>query len=207
MPDEGLLQVFQDTARRYDAVANDLAGLAERLALETVAGALPATRTLELRGELNEGWLRTLRIQRVLDASGRVLFDATEGHDDRSVEDAIDETDADYLDLLLDLTGDRHMGLTTLEREPPTPDRGESARGASRLRSSRKPSTMDRGALTPEQLERQHALDRSWAQAQRDLADPAFRAELEASIERLNRSTAQPISGSEFLAQTERAGE
>ena len=45
------------------------------------------------------------------------LFDATEGHDDRRVEDAIDEVNADYLDLLLDLTGDLYMGNHTLEPE------------------------------------------------------------------------------------------
>jgi hypothetical protein len=40
--------------------------------------------------------------------------------------------------------------------------------------------------LSPEQLEHQQALDRSWAEAQRGLADPEFRAYLEDSIRRLD---------------------
>lgn len=46
-----------------------------------------------------------------------MLFDVAEGHDDRRVEDAIDEANADYLDLLLDLTGNLYMGNHTLETE------------------------------------------------------------------------------------------
>ncbi len=57
--------------------------------------------------------------------------------------------------------------------------------------------------LTPEQLALQAALDRSWAGAQRALADPEFRAYLERSIERANNSDAKPISKEEFLALTE----
>ena len=57
--------------------------------------------------------------------------------------------------------------------------------------------------LSPEELALQEGLDRSWAHAQEALADPIFRSQLEASIERLNRSSATPISKREFLAQTE----
>jgi len=57
--------------------------------------------------------------------------------------------------------------------------------------------------LTPEELALQAGLDRSWAHAQKALADPVFRAHLEESIERVNRSSATPISKEEFLAQTE----
>jgi hypothetical protein len=38
-----------------------------------------------------------------------VLFDVAQGAD-RAVEDAIDEVGTEYLDLLLDLTGDAYMG-------------------------------------------------------------------------------------------------
>ena len=40
--------------------------------------------------------------------------------------------------------------------------------------------------LSPEQLARQEGLDLSWAEAQRELADPEFRAYLEASIRRID---------------------
>jgi hypothetical protein len=57
--------------------------------------------------------------------------------------------------------------------------------------------------LSPEELARQRALDRSWRAAQKSLADPKFRAHLKAAIERVNMSDAEPITGEEFLAKTE----
>ncbi len=60
-----------------------------------------------------------------------------------------------------------------------------------------------RDDLTPEQLELQRALDRSWAEAQRGLADPEFRAYLEDSMRRLDaREPAPVLTREEFLAQT-----
>jgi predicted oxidoreductase len=63
---------------------------------------------------MNEDSLRILRMQQVLDASGHVLYDTEVGHDDESVEMAIDEVNVEYLDLLLDLTGDEFMGSQIL---------------------------------------------------------------------------------------------
>jgi hypothetical protein len=57
--------------------------------------------------------------------------------------------------------------------------------------------------LNPEESAKQSALDRSWRAAQDALADPEFRAYLQASIERVNRSDAEPISGQQFLARTQ----
>lgn len=57
--------------------------------------------------------------------------------------------------------------------------------------------------LNPEELARQRALDRSWSAARESLSDPEFRAYLEASIERVNLSDAEPISPEQFLAQTQ----
>jgi hypothetical protein len=62
---------------------------------------------------------------------------------------------------------------------------------------------LHRDDLTPEELALQEGLDRSWAYGQKALADPAFRAELEASIGRAEQSTVRPISKAEFLAKTE----
>lgn len=60
-----------------------------------------------------------------------------------------------------------------------------------------------RDDLSTEQLEHQHALDRSWAEAQRGLADPEFRAYLEESIRRLDaREPAPLLTREEFLAHT-----
>ncbi len=57
--------------------------------------------------------------------------------------------------------------------------------------------------LSPEEQARQRALDRSWRTAQEALSDQEFRARLQASIDRVNRSNITPITGEEFLAQTE----
>lgn len=62
--------------------------------------------------------------------------------------------------------------------------------------------------LRPEERERQEALDRSWAQAQRDLADPEFRSSLEESLRRLDAQEPAPLlTREEFLAQTQIPGE
>lgn len=62
---------------------------------------------------------------------------------------------------------------------------------------------LHREDLSPEQLEHQRALDRSWAEAQRDLADPQFRAYLEQSLRRLDTKEPVPLlTREEFLAQT-----
>ena len=65
-------------------------------------------------GEWNEDWIPTLRIDRVVTASGEVLFDASQGHLDRAVEDAVDMVNVEYLDVLIDLTGDDYMGSVTI---------------------------------------------------------------------------------------------
>ena len=57
--------------------------------------------------------------------------------------------------------------------------------------------------LSAEALERQAALDRSWVDAQRALADPAFRSGLERTIQRLDAAEpAQVLTRAEFLART-----
>ena len=61
---------------------------------------------------------------------------------------------------------------------------------------------LHREDLSPEESARQSALDRSWRAAQDSLSDPAFQAQLEESIERVNGSDAEPITGDQFLAQT-----
>ena len=58
--------------------------------------------------------------------------------------------------------------------------------------------------LSEEEAARQAALDRTWAGAQRALADPEFRVYLEQSIARLNASGSRTtLTRDEFLASTE----
>lgn len=61
---------------------------------------------------------------------------------------------------------------------------------------------MRRDDLDPDELVRKRAIERSWAAAQAALIDETFRECLEASIRRVNRSSAGPLTREEFLAQT-----
>ena len=62
-------------------------------------------------------------------------------------------------------------------------------------------------ALSDEQREAQTALNRSWEGARGALADPEFRATLEASIARVNAADSTlTMSRDEFLADTADAG-
>lgn len=118
MPAAALVNEFERTRGAWEVLGEALVPLIERLAVETVGDALPGAAAIEVHGEINEDWLRVLRIRRVLSAEGDVLFDVANGHDDRRVEDAIDMIDADYLDLLMDLTGDLYLGNHLLDAVP-----------------------------------------------------------------------------------------
>lgn len=115
MPDSHLLFTYEEARRRDRAARDELVPLVRRVAIATLADVLPGASTIDALGELDEGWIPTLRIQRVLDVDGRVLFDVDTGHPDRAVEDAVDLVDIEYLDVLIDLTGDDYMGRVTID--------------------------------------------------------------------------------------------
>jgi hypothetical protein len=110
MPNAQLVADYRTAMRRREAARDDLLPLVRRMAIETLSDVLAGATTIEAHGELDEDWNPTLRIQRVLDVEGRVLFDVELGHPDRVVEDAVDLVDVEYLDALIDLTGDEYMG-------------------------------------------------------------------------------------------------
>ncbi len=114
MVDPELEAQFGRVLSEWQALGATLAELAERLAVETLVDVLPGASVVEVYGEFNEDWQRTLRIRRVLAADGTVPFDVEEGHEDPQVETAIDEVNTEYLDLLLDLTGDTYMGASAI---------------------------------------------------------------------------------------------
>lgn len=115
MVDPELEAEFSRVLGEWQELGRTLAELSERLAIETLVDVLPGASVIEVLGEFNEDWVRTLRIRRVLAADGTVLFEVEEGHDDPRVEAAIDEVNAEYLDLLLDLTGDAYMGASSTD--------------------------------------------------------------------------------------------
>lgn len=121
MVDPELEAEFSRVLDEWQTLGRTLAELSERLAIETLIDVLPGAVVVEVHGEFNEDWLRTLRVRRVLAAGSTVLFDVEEGHDDPRVEAAIDEVNSEYLDLLLELTGDTHVGASTIESSRSNP--------------------------------------------------------------------------------------
>ncbi|MBK9177967.1 MAG: hypothetical protein IPM45_00105 [Acidimicrobiales bacterium] len=115
MPSPELIAAFDAASERHSVAVADLVPLLVEMALAIVADVLPGADALETEGEMNEDWIFTLRIQRVLDADGGVLHDIDAGHDDPEVEHRIDEVGVEYLDLLLDLSDD-HLGRKIIER-------------------------------------------------------------------------------------------
>jgi hypothetical protein len=110
MPDPALVATYERLLEAHRRAAADLVPVIETLALATIREVLPDAHRLEVHGEPNENWLRTLRIHRVVAGDGTDLFDSAIGHPDGRVHEVVDEVGVEYLDLLLDLTGDDYMG-------------------------------------------------------------------------------------------------
>lgn len=119
MPSPELVASFDGARLAYERSVRELIPILAQVAGATVADVLPGARRMITRGGFNEDWLRTLRIQQVLDTGGAVLFDVDTGHDDPVVEETIDEVNVEFLDLLVDLAGDDHMGVRTMEIDRP----------------------------------------------------------------------------------------
>lgn len=114
MPSPQLEAEYLEARRRHDSALAELVQLVRRMAIETLAEVLTGAFAIDAFGELNVDWVPTLRTRRVLDMGGHVLFDIETGHSDRAVEDAVDIVDIEYLDVLIDLTGDELMGRVTI---------------------------------------------------------------------------------------------
>jgi hypothetical protein len=106
MPDSQLMTTYERARDRHRQAGAELVPLVEEIAMESIRDVLPGAVRLEVHGEVNEDWAPTLRIRRVVGSDGAVLFDSAVGHADEQVEAMVDEVGVEYLDLLLDLTGD-----------------------------------------------------------------------------------------------------
>ena len=116
MPDTALVAEHHRARDAYTRASRELVPLLIRVTLERMADLLPGTHELEVAGRINGDWIPNLRIQRALDEQGAVRVDIGFSHDDPAVENGIDEVDTEYLDLLLDLTGDDFMGHRRIDR-------------------------------------------------------------------------------------------
>lgn len=115
MTNPSLVAEFSAANDRYLKAVDGLVPLLVRIALARVEDVLPTAFELEAEGRFTEDWIRTLHILRILDRNGTVLFDVVAGHRDRQVENAVDEVNSEYLDFLLDLTGDTYMGHVVID--------------------------------------------------------------------------------------------
>ena len=114
MPSEDLVSRYEAALLAHRRAVDELVPLVIEMVLQSVADVLPGAQVLEVHGEINEDWIPVLRIRRVLDADSRVLFDVEDGAA-REVEDLVDEVNVEYLDRLVDLTGDDFMGSQTID--------------------------------------------------------------------------------------------
>lgn len=116
MPADELVDRHRDALAGFSAAVDRLVPMLRAIAVATVQDALPLAERLEVLGEMNEDWAWTLRIQRVLDAAGAVLFDVAIAAD-ADVEELIYEVGVEYLDLLLEITGEDYFGRHEIEAD------------------------------------------------------------------------------------------
>lgn len=114
MPSDELIDRYRQAREQLSAAFEQLVPILQEIAIATVRAALPGARRLEVFGEMNEDWAWTLRIQRVLDADGAVLFELAPGVDD-DLADLIHEVGTEYLDQLLEITGEDCFGHKEIE--------------------------------------------------------------------------------------------
>ena len=114
VPADELIERHRATVAGLTAAGGRLRPVLEAIAVAAVQDVVPAAARLEVLGEMNEDWAWTLRIQRVFDADDRVLFDIAVGAD-ADLEDHLHEVGVDYLDLLLDVTGEDYVGTKVIE--------------------------------------------------------------------------------------------
>lgn len=75
MPSPVLTAEFKAMRSEHASASAALVPLALRMALDSVAEVLPGASALDVFGRVNEDWIPVLRIQRVLDEQGDVLFE------------------------------------------------------------------------------------------------------------------------------------
>jgi hypothetical protein len=114
--DEGDRERFERTRAAHTRAVDALVPALIAYAIAEVDEVLPGTSSLDVLGETTEDGLDTLRIRRVRNADGDVLYDVDGTPGDRAVEDRIDLVGSEYLDQLLDVTYGAYFGPNVLER-------------------------------------------------------------------------------------------
>lgn len=114
MPADELIERHRAAVAGFTSAVGRLRPVLEAIAVAAVRDVVPTAARLEVLGEMNEDWAWTLRIQRVLDVDGAVLFDGAVGGA-AELEDHLHEVGFDYLDLLLQISGEEYLGRHEIE--------------------------------------------------------------------------------------------
>lgn len=112
--DDELLGDLDRAKAAHVQASEQLARVLRSVAMARIREVLPDATVLETLGDVNEDLMPRLRTRRVLGADEVVLFDVVDGHEDRAVEDAVDEVDIEYLDPLAEVTSGSMAGLIRL---------------------------------------------------------------------------------------------
>ncbi len=120
MPSPEMVRDYRAARERFDAAAEDLRTHLLAMAFATLSEVLPGAASIQAIGEYDEDMIPTLRIRSVCSASGDVLFDIDDGRSDRTVEDAVDRVDIEYLDVLVSMKGDEYIGSVTIAASEPS---------------------------------------------------------------------------------------
>ena len=115
MPKQSTADAHYYAEERYRTAAADLHDATQRLAFEKIVDLFPSSHTLNVFGD-DEGsnFTPRLRVATIVDADGKVLYDAQHGTDDRELQEKIEEVETELLDHLIDLHPDDWYGESAI---------------------------------------------------------------------------------------------
>lgn len=109
-----MTQARYDAARTaYHAAAHEYEAAIYNHVGTLVRERFPTAAKANVYGTVNEDGTPVLRVVTIVDAEGKVL--AAVDEPEEAWEDFIDELDTEYLDVLIDLTGDDYLGDNEIE--------------------------------------------------------------------------------------------
>lgn len=103
---------YESALRSYRQAQAALEVALMEMASSAIGRAVPAATSVEVQGELNLDGAWTLRISRILGPAGEVLVGPL-GECDASIVEVLEEIETDFLDALMDATGNRLVGVHT----------------------------------------------------------------------------------------------
>lgn len=113
MPTGTTIYAHSQTREAYYRARNEYALTLERMAAEAILELFEKADSVVLQGEDSYDSGPILRIQRILDNAENVLWDVEDPDED--FEDQLSEIEHEFLDALIDITGDDWYGENSLD--------------------------------------------------------------------------------------------